>query len=279
MGFFLGNPTCMAVLLFTLSALAWASPKRTALDQQFASIKAQRESLQKQLTTAHVTRFKPIVISPPARITAIAPIPSPAPITTSIAALEPVTPLLTALPQFDCPLLTEQEATGFINEAALQQSLSPALLRSVIKHESGFRPCAISAKGAQGLMQLMPATAAQFGVIDPFDPRQNIGGGAALLRQLLNRYGGDLKLALSAYNAGIGRVEAFGGVPDLPETQNYVSSILEDLGMADENLGAEETSAVLPDMPQKEDFRHITLQLSLLPQGETKSSVQLTTKN
>ncbi|MBV9305376.1 MAG: lytic transglycosylase domain-containing protein, partial [Acidobacteriaceae bacterium] len=118
--------------------------------------------------------------------------------------------------------------------AAAKQTLSPALLRSVIKHESAFRPCAISVKGAQGLMQLMPSTAEQFGVIDPFDPKQNIRGGAAFLRQLLNRYGGDLKLALSAYNAGAGRVEASGGVPDLLETQSYVGSILGDLGINEE---------------------------------------------
>ena len=128
-------------------------------------------------------------------------------------------------------------------------------------------------------MQLMPATAAQFGVADPFDPRQNVGGGAAFLRQLLNRYGGDLKLALSAYNAGIGRVEASGGVPNLLETQNYVSGILEDLGLADENTIGEAEPTVKPDSPQKESFRHITLQLSLDPKQGTKSSIQLAANN
>lgn len=189
-------------------------------------------------------------------------------------------PLLLAPQQWDCPPLANEEADPLINAAAGKQMLSPALLRSVIRHESGFRPCAVSVKGAQGLMQLMPATAEHLGVYDPFDPKQNIEGGAAFLRQLLNRYGGDLKLALSAYNAGTRRVEAYGGIPNLVETQNYVAGILGDLGIADEEPAAMEDEPVAqPDPPKKTDFRRVTLQLSLLPLGETKSSIQLTTGN
>ncbi|MBV8708004.1 MAG: lytic transglycosylase domain-containing protein [Acidobacteriaceae bacterium] len=215
----MGFQTYTAVLLSAFGISAWALPEQTAIDQQLASVKLQRESVQKQMVAIRKTSPKPLLITS-----------APAPIT----ALQPVAMPLWAAPQMDCPPIEEAEADELINAAAAKQTLSPALLRSVIKHESAFRPCAISVKGPQGLMQLMPSTAEQFGVIDPFDPKQNIRGGAAFLRQLLNRYGGDLKLALSAYNAGTGRVEASGGVPDLLETQSYVGSILGDLGINEE---------------------------------------------
>jgi soluble lytic murein transglycosylase-like protein len=264
----LGPQTCTAILVLIFGALAWASPEQaTALEQQLASIKVQRESVQRQLVSVRRVAVQPVVPS----ATRSAAISSPSPIVTPIAALEPVSPLLIP-PQLDCLPIAEEEASNLIDAAASKQALSPALLWSVIKHESAFRPCAVSMTGAQGLMQLMPATAEQLGVTDPFDPRQNIQGGAAFLRQLLNRYGGDLKLALGAYNAGIGRVEASGGIPNLAETQNYVSGILEDLGMTEEKESRDE-------QPPKADFRHITLQLSLDAKETTKSSVQLTIGN
>jgi soluble lytic murein transglycosylase-like protein len=102
----------------------------------------------------------------------------------------------------------------------------------VIKQESGFRPCAVSPVGAQGLMQLMPDTADQLRVADAFDPAQNVNGGAAYLKQLLTKYKGDIKLTLGAYNAGPKRTDDAGGVPNIPETQNYVASILADMGSA-----------------------------------------------
>ncbi len=86
-------------------------------------------------------------------------------------------------------------------------------------------PCAVSWKGAQGLMQLMPATSEQFGVKDPFDPHQNVEAGTKLLKQLLTKYNNDVSLALAAYNAGEARVDKDGGVPQIPETQNYVTDI------------------------------------------------------
>jgi soluble lytic murein transglycosylase-like protein len=116
-----------------------------------------------------------------------------------------------------------------IKEAARRESLTPDLLRAVIRKESAFQPCAVSEKGALGLMQLMPATAARFGVDDPFDPRQNIDAGTKFLGELLKRYGNDLSLALSAYNAGPARVDAKGGIPSIPETVAYVSGILDTL--------------------------------------------------
>lgn len=130
----------------------------------------------------------------------------------------------------DCGALPTRERERLIETAARKQSVSADLIRAVIRQESAFRPCAVSEKGAQGLMQLMPATAAALNVDDPFDPQQNILGGAAYLHQLMQRYAGDASLALSAYNAGPQIVDRIASIPDIPETQNYVTSIFRDLG-------------------------------------------------
>lgn len=114
---------------------------------------------------------------------------------------------------------------GLIDEAARRYGLDPALVAGVIQTESGFNPRAQSGAGAKGLMQLMDATARGLGVSDPFDPVQNVMGGARLLRQLLDRYG-DVRLALAAYNAGPGAVDRYGGVPPYAETQRYVPTVL-----------------------------------------------------
>ncbi len=110
--------------------------------------------------------------------------------------------------------------------AARRHGLDPALVLAVVSVESGFRPAAVSPKGAQGLMQLMPKTAASLGVEDAFDPAQNLDGGARHLGQLLTLYGGDLTRALAAYNAGEGAVERHGGVPPYRETRAYVKKVL-----------------------------------------------------
>jgi soluble lytic murein transglycosylase-like protein len=107
--------------------------------------------------------------------------------------------------------------------------VDPELIRAVINQESGSRPCAVSEVGAQGLMQLMPATASELGVQNAFDPKQNVDAGAKLLKQLLAKYNGDISLALSAYNAGESRVDREGAVPPISETINYVFSILSQL--------------------------------------------------
>lgn len=116
--------------------------------------------------------------------------------------------------------------SGIVDAAAKQNRLDPALLDAVIGQESGFRPDAVSSAGAVGLMQLMPDTARELGVADPFDPAQNVEGGAKYLRSLLDRYNGRLDLALAAYNAGPGAVDRFGGIPPYAETQRYVASIM-----------------------------------------------------
>lgn len=124
-----------------------------------------------------------------------------------------------------CDPVPAAELDKMVLDNAQQQGVKEDLIRSVITQESGGRPCAVSWKGAQGLMQLMPATAQELGVKNPFDPRQSIEGGTRLLKQLLVKYKDDVSLALAAYNAGEGSVDKAGGIPQIPETQNYVNSI------------------------------------------------------
>jgi soluble lytic murein transglycosylase-like protein len=111
--------------------------------------------------------------------------------------------------------------------ASRRHSVDPALVMAVIDVESAFRPEAVSPKGAMGLMQLMPQTAANLGVAEPFDPNANIEGGVRHLRALLDRYQGDQRLALAAYNAGAAAVERHSGVPPYDETRTYVRRVLE----------------------------------------------------
>jgi soluble lytic murein transglycosylase-like protein len=127
----------------------------------------------------------------------------------------------------DCPELAPARLDELIDKNADGDKLPATLLREVIRQESAFQPCAVSSKGAQGLMQLMPETAAGFGVLDAFNPEENIAAGAKFLARLLERYKGDKKLALAAYNAGADRVTQYRGVPPFPETENYVKQILD----------------------------------------------------
>ncbi|HEX2713746.1 MAG TPA: lytic transglycosylase domain-containing protein [Candidatus Acidoferrales bacterium] len=112
-----------------------------------------------------------------------------------------------------------------VQEAAERHRVDPALVRAVIETESGWNPSAVSRKGARGLMQLAPGTAQRFGVVNVFDPKENLEGGVRYLRALLERYNGDLDKALAAYNAGEGAVDRARGVPNYPETLHYVRKI------------------------------------------------------
>ena len=203
--------------VFAAAALAAQTPAdaRAAMDAAVAkqraaaaavqeSLARQRSSLEKQ--TGQAARGGFFVLPPPARLGATAAAP--------------------AMAAADCEPLPPSEVDALVERAAKQQNLDEAVLHGVIQQESAFRPCAVSPKGAMGLMQLMPATASQFGVPNPFDPADNVEGGARFLKQLMVRYGGDLTLALGAYNAGPAKVDAAAGIPNIPETQDYVKQIL-----------------------------------------------------
>jgi soluble lytic murein transglycosylase-like protein len=186
------------------AALAKQRASSSAMQESLAR---QRSSLEKQTGQAAPGGF--FVLPPPAALGATAAAP--------------------ASPAADCAPMPPSEVDLLVAQAAQRQDIDQALLRGVVQQESAFRPCAVSPKGAMGLMQLMPATASQLGVPDPFDPAANLDAGASFLKELLIRYGGDLSLALGAYNAGPAKVDAAGGVPGIPETQDYIQRILSTL--------------------------------------------------
>jgi transglycosylase-like protein with SLT domain len=132
---------------------------------------------------------------------------------------------------------------AMIRQVAERYALPPALVESVIRVESDFEPRAVSVKGARGLMQLMPGTAAQLGVRNVFDASQNIDAGVRHLRYLVDRYPGNLPVALAAYNAGVDAVTRHGGVPPFAETQAYVARILRLVKQADAPASANATAA------------------------------------
>jgi soluble lytic murein transglycosylase-like protein len=162
------------------------------------------------IATAQIERFEkdqsPVVV------------PSPAPAAASLV------PARLAKPQ----ALKQQDLKEVINTISDQHHLDPDFISSVIHAESGFNPRAVSPKGAQGLMQLMPGTASKLGVSNAFDPRANVEGGTRYLSELLERYNFDVIKALAAYNAGPGRVQQYGGVPPYYETRTYVARIVRD---------------------------------------------------
>jgi soluble lytic murein transglycosylase-like protein len=137
--------------------------------------------------------------------------PDPAPLEQTAAAPAPV-------PSAQIDQLVQQNADIW--------QVDPALIKSVIANESSFDANATSPVGAQGLMQLMPETAASLGVRNPYDPAQNVAGGTRYLRSLLDRFNGNTRLAVAAYNAGPGAVEKYGDVPPYAETQTYVQNVL-----------------------------------------------------
>jgi soluble lytic murein transglycosylase-like protein len=125
----------------------------------------------------------------------------------------------------ECDPIEPEELQTLVAGVA-DEVVSSQLISAVIRQESANRPCAVSVKGAMGLMQLMPDVAREFAVDDPFDPRQNVEAGVRYLGQLLRKYNQDLPRALAAYNAGPARVDAANGIPNIAETQSYVKNIL-----------------------------------------------------
>lgn len=189
-------------------------------DRQRASIERQRRAIDEKRSSFVIQRAafeKQREASRPAR-------------TLFTAVIQPVAAVSWEIAgDADCRRIPPAEIGAYVDQIARRESLAPELLHVVIARESSFRPCAVSHKGAMGMMQLMPATAADLGVANPFDAEQNIDGGARYLSSLLQRFDGDLELALAAYNAGPRRVDDYRGVPPIPETVSYVSSILRQL--------------------------------------------------
>jgi len=174
-----------------------------------------------------------------------APTPLPSPTVKARGGVRPLTafeknnvrvkPTFYARPTSSVPMYVSQSLDGFttgdtkvdtyIVDSATRHGVDPVLIYSIMHRESAFKKMAVSYKGARGLMQLMPATAARFGVRNIFDPAQNIEGGSRYMRFLLNRFRGDVGLALAGYNAGEGAVDKYNGVPPYRETQEYVRRI------------------------------------------------------
>ena len=180
-----------------------AAPKPSSFDLQRESLKKQRESIKAQLG------------------------PDIQPFDVDFGFLTARTPP-PPLQQADCPPLEQDKVDALISAAAKKQSLSADLIRAVMAQESAFKPCAVSYKGAQGLMQLMPETASQLNVSDPFDPEQNVHAGSAYLKQLMDKYKNDVKLVLAAYNAGT--TVADQGSASFPQvTQDYIAAVLASL--------------------------------------------------
>lgn len=161
------------------------------------------------------------------RIAALDPPPAPAPAANSAAFAQLLDAGGASGPQLPTGAPVAPAAIdAMIAASASKYGVDPGLVRAVVSQESGFDTYATSKVGAQGLMQLMPETAAGLGVADPYDAAQNVDGGTKYLRQLLDRFGGDTRRAVAAYNAGPAAVERYDGVPPYAETQNYVASVL-----------------------------------------------------
>ncbi len=139
---------------------------------------------------------------------------------------------MSASPADSAADVPESNMLRMIDRIADEQAVEAPLVHSVIRAESNYNPYAISPKGAQGMMQLIPATARRFGVANTFNPKQNVEGGVRYLRFLLELYHGDYPKAIAAYNAGEAAVERYGGIPPYPETQNYVLQVAKNLKVA-----------------------------------------------
>ncbi len=134
--------------------------------------------------------------------------------------------VVASAPPPECPPISAAEVKPIIDREAIRQKMDARLIQAVVEAESAYSPCAVSPVGAMGLMQLMPATADSLQVTNPYDADQNITAGTQYLKEMLERYGGDIAKALAAYNAGPARVDAAGGIPSIPETQEYVRKIM-----------------------------------------------------
>lgn len=173
-------------------------------------------------------------------------------------------PVVTAAAQVevipdDIPLSGDCDLDWIIFRAGEKQGVDPRFIHAVIKQESRYNPKAVSGVGAQGLMQMMPATAKRFGLKDPFDQAANVEAGTKYLKWLLARFDGDVSLALAGYNAGEGAVDKYKGVPPYGETQNYVKKIVSSYGKT--------YHPILPPADAKLAFHLVTLGSASLQTG------------
>lgn len=204
------------VCAFAATAFAADVQTRTVYDATLRNgftIRYQRQEVRGESTRLY-TNDSSFIDLPTAEIVDIA---------ESKEAIKPATPAMKA-PELNSKVDIKQ----LVSAASDKHQIDPDFIASVIRAESGFNPKARSPKGAQGLMQLMPATASKLGVIDAYDPAANVNGGTQYLRELLLRYDGDMIKALAAYNAGPQRVEQYHGIPPYHETRAYVARIVKD---------------------------------------------------
>jgi hypothetical protein len=178
-------------------------------------------------------------------------------------------PLPTPVPEVPGP---KTPYDPIIEKYAAKYQLDPALIRSIIDTESGFNERAVSSKGAQGLMQLMPGTAAQLGVRNPFDPEENIRGGVKYMRSLLDTFNNDLALSLAAYNAGENLVQRVGRIPNIRETHAYVRAITKKFGKKDPTYQAPPPTPPAPSTYRFVDEKGV-LHLTNIPPVERSEPV------
>lgn len=174
-----------------------------------------------EIPTDQILRFE-LDTSPPPPLAILTPQPPAAQLATTKAPA--ATPVLALQPQ----PLNRRSLNQVVSGAGQRYQLDPDFINSVIRAESGFQQRAVSNKGAQGLMQLMPQTSTELGIANPFDPNANVDGGTKYLRALLEKYNFDVVKALAAYNAGSRRVDRYRGVPPYYETQTYIARIIRD---------------------------------------------------
>ena len=202
---------------------------------QTGSLEQQRRSTQKQYASVHKVslpdRSIPVVSDTQAQVSDARPSES-AFFNSPWPASAPLSVPNVQVVGDSCEALKMDDVEKLVAEAGRKHGVDSALLKSVMRQESGFKPCALSVAGAMGLMQIMPATAETLRLDDPFDAAQNVDAGAKFLRMMLDRYQGDLPMALGAYNAGPGRVDKAGGVPPIPETIDYVEKVLGGMPLA-----------------------------------------------
>jgi hypothetical protein len=176
------------------------------------------------------------------------------PLRAAVKAAHRMRPLPPA-PRLPSAPAVDKDIQQLVDDAARRHNVDPLLVNSVIRVESGFNPAAVSSKGAQGLMQLIPATARRFGVDDPFDPKKNIEGGVKYLEYLQSLFPNDLNLTIAAYNAGEGAVFHYNSIPPYPETVAYVDRVHQHYANA--KRAHTKPDMVAAAVPEAEPVRHV----------------------